>query len=75
MTAHFPALAHPDWSPSMNFLEIHNQHTLERLNQLREQIALERQLPRVSVRHQLARVLRNLSERLEPKRETRLQNA
>ena len=59
----------------MNFLEMHHQHTLERLNQLREQIKLERQIPRVSLRHQLARVLRKLSERLEPKEQTRLRNA
>jgi|GEM_PF-2018111 len=51
----------------MNFLEIHNLHVLEQLNQMRKQASLERQIPRVSLRHQMARALRNLSERLEPR--------
>jgi len=51
----------------MNSLELHNQYVLERLNQMRQQASLERQIPQVSIRHQLARVLRSLSERLEPR--------
>ena len=51
----------------MNSLEIHNLHVLEQLNQMRKQASLERQIPRVSLRHQMARTLRNLSERLEPR--------
>jgi len=67
MTAHLYAHSNPQRSPTMNSLEIHNQYVLEQLNQMRKQASLERQIPRVSMRHQLARALRSLSERLEPR--------
>ena len=57
--------------------ELHQQFTLERLQELREQDALERQLPKSSLRRQLAGVLHGLACRLEsgtPERELMMQN-
>ena len=75
MTANLFVSSNSNRSQPMNFLEIHNQHVLEHLSQLRKQASLERQIPRVSLRHQLARVLHGLSERLEPREPVQVRNA
>ncbi len=75
MTANLFVPSNPNRSQPMNFLEIHNQHVLEHLSQLRKQASLERQIPRLSLRHQIARTLRSLSERLEPREPVRVRNA
>ena len=45
--------------------ELHQQFTLERLQELREQAALERQLPKSSLRRRVAGVLHGLACNLE----------
>ena len=45
--------------------ELHQRHTLERLQKLREQAELERHIPKFSLRCQLAGFLHRLAFRLE----------
>jgi|GEM_PF-1957267 len=45
--------------------ELHQRFTLERLQKLREQAALERQLPKSSFRRRMAGVLHGLACKLE----------
>jgi len=46
-------------------LELHQHLTLEHLQNLRHQAALERQLPQASLRRTMAKLLRGLAFRLE----------